>query len=188
MSPPDAADRPTGPFRLGRLSAWDIAYAVDMALAALITYWIMAAVFLRFGHGASSDLIGGLWAIVAAVYVFRETRAKSLSASIGRVIATGVSFGLCLLYLLVFPFSSLGLAALLTCGTLIMMALGRREDIGLTAVTTAVIMLVAAIDPHDAWRQPLLRLMDTLIGVAVGVVCKWAGSFVFFKIVGEEVR
>ena len=49
-------------------------------------------------------------------------------------------------------------------------------------------MLVAAIDPHDAWPQPLLRLMDTLIGIAVGVACKWIASFVFFKMIGEEVR
>jgi uncharacterized membrane protein YccC len=171
-----------------RLSTWDVAYAVDMALACVITYWIMAAVFLRFGHGASSDLVGGLWAIVATVYVFRDTRAKSLSASIGRMIATGVSFALCLLYLLLFPFTPMGLAALLAGGTLIMMALGRREEIGLTAVTTAVVMLVASIDPHDAWHQPLLRLMDTLIGVAVGVSCKWIASYLFFRIIGEEVR
>ena len=177
-----------GLFKFDRLSAWDIAYAVDMALACLVTYWIMAAVFSRFGHGASSDLIGGLWAMVATVYVFRDTRAKSLSASVGRMIATGVSFGLCLLYLLLLPFTPLGLAAVLVCGTLIMMALNRRDEIGLAAVTTAVVMLVAAIDPHDAWRQPLLRLMDTLIGIAVGVSCKWIASFVFFKLIGEEVR
>jgi uncharacterized membrane protein YccC len=177
-----------GPFKYDRLSAWDIAYAVDMALACLITYWIMDAVFSRFGHGASSDVVGGLWAIVATVYVFRDTRAKSLSASIGRLIATGISFALCLLYLLLLPFTPLGLVALLACGTLIMMVLGRRDEIGLAAVTTTVVMLVAAIDPHDAWRQPLLRLMDTLIGVAVGVSCKWIDSFLFFKIIGEDVR
>jgi len=41
---------------------------------------------------------------------------------------------------------------------------------------------------QDAWQQPLLRLMETLIGIAVGVACKWIASFVFFKIIGEEVR
>jgi uncharacterized membrane protein YccC len=177
-----------GLFKYDRLSAWDVAYAVDMAIACLITYWIMAAIFSRFGHGASSDVVGGLWAIVATAYVFRDTRANSLSASVGRMIATGVSFALSLLYLLLFAFTPLGLAALLAGGTLIMMALGRRDEVGLTAVTTAVIMLVAAVDPHDAWRQPLLRLMDTLVGIAVGVSCKWIASFVFFKIMGEEVR
>jgi hypothetical protein len=33
--------------------------------------------------------------------------------------------------------------------------------------------VLAADNPHDAWHQPLLRLMDTLIGIAIGVACKW---------------
>jgi uncharacterized membrane protein YccC len=177
-----------GPFKFDRPSAWDIAYAVDMALACLITYWIMVVFHSRFGHGASSDVVGTLWAVVSTIFVFRETRAQSLSASIGRLIATVISFALCLVYLLVFPFTPLGLVALLVCGTLIMIVLRRRNEIGLTAITTAVVMLVAAIDAQDAWHQPLLRLSDTLIGIAVGVACKWAASFVFFKLIGEDVR
>jgi uncharacterized membrane protein YccC len=175
-------------FKYGKLSAWDVAYAVAMGLACLITYWIMMEIHDRFGLGASSKVVGTLWAIVATIYVFRDTRANSLSASIGRIIATVVSFALCFIYLLLFPFTPVGLVAVLAGGTLIMMALGRRDEIGLTAVTTAVVMLVAAIDAQAAWQQPLLRLMDTLIGIAVGVACKWIASFVFFKLIGEEVR
>jgi hypothetical protein len=99
-----------------------------------------------------------------------------------------VSFVLCLTYLLLFPFTPIGLVAVLACGTLVMMVLGRRDEIGLTGVTTAVVMLVAAVDAQNAWHQPLLRLMDTMIGIAVGVSCKWIASFVFFKLIGEEVR
>jgi uncharacterized membrane protein YgaE (UPF0421/DUF939 family) len=175
-------------FKYDRLSAWDIAYAVDMAIACLITYGIMLAIHSRFSLGASSQVVGTLWAIVATIYVFRDTRANSLSASIGRVVATVISFALCLVYLLLFPFTPIGLVAVLACGTLVMMVLGRRDEIGLTAVTTAVVMLVAAIDAQDAWQQPLLRLMDTMIGIAVGISCKWIASFVFFKLIGEEVR
>jgi uncharacterized membrane protein YccC len=175
-------------FKYDKLSAWDIAYAVDMAIACLITYWIMVALHSRFSFGSSSEVVGTLWAIVSTVYVFRDTRANSLSASIGRVVATVVSFVLCLMYLLLFPFTAIGLVAVLACGTLVMMVLGRRDEIGLTGVTTAVVMLVAAVDTQDAWQQPLLRLMDTVIGIAVGMSCKWVASFVFFKIIGEEVR
>jgi uncharacterized membrane protein YccC len=189
MSQPDRGGGATmGLFKFERLSAWDIAYAVDMALACLVTYWIMVTIHSRFSFGTSSEVVGTLWAIVSTVYVFRDTRAKSVSASIGRVVATVVSFALCFAYLLLFPFTPTGLVAVLAGGTLIMMVLGRRDEIGLTGVTTAVVMLVAAVDVQDAWHQPLLRLMDTLIGIAVGVSCKWIASFVFFKLIGEEVR
>jgi uncharacterized membrane protein YccC len=77
---------------------------------------------------------------------------------------------------------------LILIGTLAAISLGRREEIALTAITTAVVMIVAANDPQNALQQPLFRLADTVIGIAVGVVCKWATSFMFHKIVGEEIR
>ena len=40
-------------------------------------------------------------------------------------------------------------------------------------------MVVAAISPETAWQQPLLRLVDTLFGIAIGAVCKWVGSYLF---------
>jgi hypothetical protein len=35
-------------------------------------------------------------------------------------------------------------------------------------------MVVAAISPQHAWQQPILRLTDTVIGVAVGALAAWA--------------
>jgi hypothetical protein len=56
------------------------------------------------------------------------------------------------------------------------------------AITTAVVLIVAANMPQDAWQQPLLRLMDTVVGVAVGIACKWIASFLFYRAMGAEVR
>jgi hypothetical protein len=32
----------------------------------------------------------------------------------------------------------------------------------------------------------LLRLADTVVGIAVGVACKYVGSFLFYKFFGEQ--
>jgi uncharacterized membrane protein YgaE (UPF0421/DUF939 family) len=122
------------------------------------------------------------------VFVFRETRLGSLSAGIARLIATCVSFALCLLYLSLFPFTPVGMAALIAIGTLVMALLGRREDIVTVGITTAVVMVVAAMSPVDAWQQPLLRLADTMVGITVGVACKWVGSFLFYQLFGEQAQ
>ena len=114
------------------------------------------------------------------------TRARALSSGIARLIATCVSFALCLPYLLIFPFTPVGLAALLGISTLIMAVLGRRDDIVTTGITTTVVMVVAAMSPNEAWQQPLLRLFDTVVGIALGVVCKWIGSYLFF--LGERLH
>jgi uncharacterized membrane protein YccC len=89
-------------------------------------------------------------------------------------------------YLLVFPFTPVGLAALLGIGTLIMAALGRRDDIVTTGITTAVVMVVAAMSPQTAWQQPLLRLVDTVVGIALGVTFKWIGSYLLN--LGEQLH
>jgi len=167
------------------LSSWDVVYALNMALACLITYWIMTHILSRFVD-ESGDFLGGMWAVVATVFVFRETRLRSLSAGIARLIATCVSFALCLLYLLLLPFTPVGMAALIAIGTMVMAWLGRREDIVTVGITTAVVMVVAAMSPSGAWQQPLLRLVDTIVGIAVGVACKWAASFLFSKNIGEQ--
>jgi uncharacterized membrane protein YccC len=168
-----------------RLSSWDVVYALNMAIACLITYWIITHILSRFVD-ESTGLLGGMWAVVATVFVFRETRLRSLSAGVARLIATSVSFALCLLYLLLFPFTPVGMAALIAIGTIVMASLDRRDDIVTVAITTAVVMVVAAMSPSDAWQQPLLRLIDTIVGIAVGVACKWAASFLFSKNIGEQ--
>jgi uncharacterized membrane protein YccC len=35
------------------------------------------------------------------------------------------------------------------------------------------VLIVAEVSPHDAWTQPILRLADTVIGVAVGLAAAW---------------
>jgi len=119
------------------------------------------------------DLLGGMWAVVATIFVYRYSRAQSLNAALSRTAATLLSFTLCLAYLLIFPFHVLGMAALIGVGAVVMTLVGRPDDIITTGITTAVVMVVAGISPHHAWLQPILRLIDTVVGIAVGVVASW---------------
>jgi uncharacterized membrane protein YccC len=171
--------------KTAELSSWDVVYALNMAIACLVSYWIITHILSRFVD-RPSDFLGGMWAVAATVFVFRESQVRSLSAGIARLVATCVSFALCLLYLLLFPFTPVGMAALIGIGSVAITLLGRRDDIVTMGITTAVVMVVAAMSPEDAWHQPLLRLADTVVGIAIGVACKWAGSFLFHRCVGEK--
>ena len=163
-----------------KLSPGDVIYALAMAIACAISYWVTTYGLASFVD-RDSDLLGGMWAVVATVFVFRDTRTNSISAGFARLIATCVSFALCFVYLLLFPFEPLGLAALIGIGTMVLIVAGRREDIITTGITTAVVMVVAAMSPQDAWRQPLLRLVDTIVGIAVGIGCMQIASFLFAR-------
>lgn len=107
--------------------------------------------------------------MISTVFVYRIGYQESLSAASSRMAATLLSFVLCLGYLLVAPFRPLGLAALIGIGPLLLMLIGRPGDIVIASVTTTVVMVVVAISPQEAWLQPILRLVDTAVGVAIGV-------------------
>jgi uncharacterized membrane protein YccC len=159
-----------------RCSLQDIAYSLGLTLACLTAFWIITNILRPLVESASDNLLGGMWAVVATVFVFKNTRDQSLSAGISRMIATSVSFVLCLAYLLFLPFNPVGMAALIGVGTLSTILLGKRNEIVTTGITTAVVMVVAALSPGHAWRQPLLRLLDTIVGITVGLTFAWTGS------------
>ena len=170
-----------------QLTPWHVAYAVFMTIACGISYTIITQVLVQFAN-RPDVLLGGMWAVVATVFVFRESRESTLSAGLARLIATCVSFALCLAYLLIFPFTGWGMAVVLGIGTIVMMLLDRQEDIVTTGITTTVVLVAAALSTQPAWHQPILRLVDTVIGIAVGVSCKWLASYAFYRVVSEPIR
>ncbi len=127
----------------------------------------------------SLDLLGGMLAVVAVLFTLKETREESLSAGISRLIATGVSFALCLVYLLFFPFHAEGMALLIGIATVIMIELGRRSEIVTAGITISVVMIVLVLSPAFAWHQPLMRLLDTAVSIVVALMFAQAGSFLF---------
>src|SRR6202034_2712281 len=121
------------------------------------------------------DLLGGMWAVIATIFVLRASFGQSVAAAVSRMAATSVSFVLCLIYLAFLPFHAWALAVLVGASALVVMLLGRPGDAVTAGITTAVIMVVAAVSPQHAWEEPILRLADTLFGVAVGALAAWVG-------------
>ena len=121
------------------------------------------------------DALGGLWAVIATIFLFRDSYNKNLAAAVSRRAATLVSFVLCLAYLAFLPFHPWGLAIPVGLSILVTAVIGRPEDEIIAGITTAVVMAAAKLSPHGAWRQPILRLADTAIGVAVGLAAAWLG-------------
>jgi len=111
--------------------------------------------------------------VIATVFVYRTSYDESSAAALGRMAATLLSFFLCLFYVLVLPVSAVGMAAMIGFSALAATPLGRSQDAVTAAITTAIVLGVASLSPHDAWQQPILRLVDTALGTAVGVGTAW---------------
>jgi uncharacterized membrane protein YgaE (UPF0421/DUF939 family) len=151
--------------------------ATIVAISCVVSYWLITHILANtYSISRDDDLLGGMWAVVATIFVYRYSHAESVGAALSRMAATSISFVLCLVYLLIFPFHVWGMAALIGIGAIVVTTMGRPDDTITTGITIAVVMVVAALSPHGAWRQPILRLIDTTVGVAVGVAAAWLGT------------
>jgi hypothetical protein len=90
-----------------------------------------------------------------------------------------LSFALCFVYLLFLPFHAWGLAALIAAGTLALTSFGQPGDVAVASITTAAVMVIAALGPHDAWQQPLIGAVATAVGIAIGLAASWLASSSF---------
>jgi uncharacterized membrane protein YccC len=159
--------------RLSRVALLD---SVILAVACLVTFMLVTDVVPRVYHlSHADDLIGGLWAVIATVFVFRDSYQHSVSAAVSRVAATAVSFVLCLAYLAFLPFHPWALAVLTGLSVLAVYAIGRPGDAATAAITTAVVLVASSLSSQHAWQQPILRLADTVVGVVVGVTAAGLG-------------
>jgi hypothetical protein len=152
---------------------WAAASSAGLAFAALVSYELATRILTSAISTRDDQLLGGMWSVVATVFVCRESYKDSVSSALSRIAATSLSFILSLGYLLLFPFSSWGMTILIAIGAVILLIIGRPGEVITTSITTTVVMVVAGISPQHAWRQPILRLFDTLIGIAVGITAAW---------------
>jgi uncharacterized membrane protein YccC len=146
-------------------------YGLTLSILCIITYWLITRMLAHMlSVSRDDDLLGGMWAVVATVFVYRYRCEESVAAALSRMGATSLSFDLCFIYLLFFPFHFWGMATLIGVGSVAMSLLGRPDDVITTGITTAVVMVVGAISPDHAWKEPILGMVDTIVGVAVGVL------------------
>jgi uncharacterized membrane protein YccC len=155
-----------------------------LAVACLITYLLVTQLLSRlYFISRDDDLLGGMWAVIATIFVSRTTYQQSLTAAVSRVAATFVSFVICLVYLVFLPFHTWALPVLIGASALATILIGRSEDAIIAAITTAVLLVVAALSPQHAWQQPILRFADTIIGVVVGIAAVWA-----LRVIGPRLK
>src|ERR1700761_4831433 len=135
----------------------DLIKATVLAVAAIGAYLLATGVLSRvYSTSRADDLIGGLWTLISAVFVFRDSHEHSVAAAISRVSATAVSFVLCLIYLVFLPFSAWGLAILVGASALAGTLIGRPGDAITAGITPARGLGSARLSPRQHPRPPTL--------------------------------
>lgn len=164
-----------------------VSHGVALAVCCFLSYKIITDLLALSRFAPRDDeLLGGMWAVVATIFVFRYSYDESVRAALSRTSATLFSFALCLAYFLIFPFRLWGLVLLIAIGAIFLDLIGRSEDIITACITTAVVMVVAGISPEHAWKQPILRLIDTGVGIGVGISGAYVGLALTRRIASQS--
>lgn len=152
---------------------------VVLGVAGLISYWLTTRVLsLVYPVSADDDARGGMWAVIATVFVVRDSYAKSLAAALSRMAATLVGFALRLAYLAYLSLYLWGLAILAILAILVGLSvlvtalIGRPDDAITAAIPTTVLLVVAELSPHGAWQQPIPR----------------QAGWLFLRVIGPRIR
>jgi len=164
--------------RLRHIDAGKVVFrAAILAISSAICFWVMTNLLGSvYSISRDDDLLGGMWAVIATIFVYRESIEESTGAALSRMSATLVSFILCFIYLLFFPFHVLGMAGLIVIGAIALAMMGRADDIITASITTVVVMVAAAIGLDHAWREAILRLVDTAVGAFIGLGAAWISA------------
>jgi uncharacterized membrane protein YccC len=145
-----------------------------VGVACVVAYWLVTTTEPHiYPRARAATQVGALWAVISTVFVLRESYEKSTAAVVSRLSATSVSFALCLIYLIFLPFHVWALGLLVGASALAVILLGRPADAVSAGISSAVVMIASRLDPQHAWQQPILRFVDTVVGVVVGILAAW---------------
>lgn len=151
-----------------------IRVAAQLALVTLASY-VCGCYSTGFFHTASAGT-GGLWAVMSGNVVLQATRRQTWSSAWLQLLGTFVGSVVSAAYLMVLPYSELGMAACIFATVLICHASRIPEHARLAALAVGVVMVVSSLHPtlHPIVNS-VLRFSEACIGTAMAalVVLIW---------------
>ena len=126
-----------------------------------------------------TSLIGGLWAVMAAIMVIEASHKETFTAAKKWIIGSLIGAAISGIFLLFFSFTILGFVITIGIGALICLLLGFPQSIKLTGITISAVVIVSAIskDLHP-FANSGLRLSESIIGAGTAVLV----AYMFYSI------
>lgn len=146
-----------------------LAAAARYALVCLAAY-LCGSRFTALFHGESAGM-GGLWSVISGIVVLQSTSRDTWKSAGVRVFGTAIGAVVSGGYLVLLPFSPLGMAFSIGVTVLICHALNVPEYGRLAALTVAIIMVISAANPAlNPLLNAALRFCESGIGAAMAVL------------------
>ena len=125
--------------------------------------------FTHVFHGASSA-IGGLWTVITGLVVLQSSRSETLSSASLRLLGSLIGAIISAAYLLILPFSAVGMAVCIGFAVLLCRLLSVPDHARLAGITVAVVLVVSSRSPTlSPLLNASLRFVESAIGAGTAV-------------------
>jgi uncharacterized membrane protein YgaE (UPF0421/DUF939 family) len=146
-----------------------IRISLQITLVSLVSY-LVGFYTTSFIHELSAGL-GGLWAAISGIVVLQATQKDTWSLAWIRVLGTAIGAVVSAVYLMMLPFSPVGMAAAIFITMLICHAVGIPSHARLAALTVVLIMVTSNMHPGlDPVLNAALRFSESCIGTTIAVL------------------
>lgn len=152
-------------------------------LAVLLAYFFGNYVTGHFHE--ESSYIGAILACTSAIVVLQENDLKdSLHSGWLRVLGTFIGAFIAWLYLLLYPFTILGMIVAVFILEIICMLLKVPDNGKMATITLSVILIISREYPDlPPWANGLLRFSESAVGAGIGIFMVWM-EYIFQKFLG----
>lgn len=146
--------------------------AVAKSIAVLVSYLI--GFYITGNFQDESRYFGAMLAAIASVVALQADVKTSIKQGWLRVLGTFIGAVIACIYLLLFPFSVLGLIVSVFVLEIVCMAMNIPDNGKMATIALIVIMLISQRNPEiPPIINSLLRFLETAVGAAIGIAMAW---------------
>ena len=158
-----------------------VSVAFQYGFVSFLSFLIAFTLSVHFSGAGDTAAIGAMWAMISGIVVMQETRKSTLDTAWMRIVGSLAGAVISALYLLVFPFSPLGMAVLIGITVLICGLLGIPGHARLAALTVGAVMVILWVDPGiNPVANAATRFPDVIVGSSIAVGVAWVWPFLPF--------
>ena len=164
---------------LHRLTA-PLSSAILFALVSVVSFALALGITGHVPQDTDTQMIGAMWAMISAIVVLQDTRSATISTAWLRILGSLIGAVFSALYLMVFPFSILGMGVLIGVVVLTCELLHLPGHLRLAGLTAGIVMVISVVNPDiPPVVNAATRFFEVIIGSSVAVAAAWVWQYVF---------
>jgi len=163
-----------------RRMAAPLSTALQFALVSSLSFSLAFLLSYLLSESPDTRLLGSMWAMISAIVVTQETRSATISTAWVRILGSLIGAIFSALYLMIFPFSIVGMGLMIGIVVLTCELLRMPGHLRLAALTVGIVMVVSFQNPGiSPVVNAATRFMEVIIGSTVAVATAWAWQYFF---------